>query len=151
MTNSTINGDAIFNDSSRTIDFFSTITGTATFNDASSLGTFSSTVGTAIFNDSSAHFSVMTGNAVFNDSSTHNGEITGNVDVYYPSANPIGGIVFGTVTYHNYPDTTPPVQSAITVTPGITTATVTLTTNEITTATISYGPTSSYGTTATIS
>lgn len=48
-------------------------------------------------------------------------------------------------------DTTPPVQSALTVTPDKTTATITLTTNEPATATINYGLTSSYGSSATIS
>jgi hypothetical protein len=47
-------------------------------------------------------------------------------------------------------DTTAPVQSAIVVTPSKTTSTVVLTTNEAATSSISYGPTSSYGTTETI-
>lgn len=148
MTNSTINGDAIFNDSSRTIEFFSTITGTATFNDTSSLGTFSSTVGTAIFNDSSTNFSNMTGNAIFNDSSAHYGQIQGNADVYYPSTNPIGGSVSGTVTYHGY-DTTAPVLSqvtAVTTPTNDTTPAYTFTTNEA--GTITYGGSCSSATTS---
>lgn len=48
-------------------------------------------------------------------------------------------------------DTVAPVQSSLVVAPSITTATVALTTNEAATSAVSYGPTSSYGTTVTIS
>ena len=39
---------------------------------------------------------------IFEDSSYNDGTINGDVDVYYPSENPIGGIVTGFITYYGY-------------------------------------------------
>jgi len=54
----------------------------------------------ANFYDDSYNNGTVNGNATFRENSVNNGQVTGNADVYYPSPNPIGGNVDGTVTYH---------------------------------------------------
>lgn len=109
-------------------------------------------VGGATFNDTSYNNNDITGNVIFTENSYNaalNGEIIGNADVYYPSANPIGGTVTGTVTYHNYPESIAPVLSQTTAVPSSTNDTTpayTFTTNEA--GAITYGGSCSSATTS---
>jgi hypothetical protein len=64
--------------------------------------------------------------------------------VLYGSAPDIGAF-----EYESGADTTPPVISSVSVTPGTTTATVTWTTDEASSSLVDYGPTTGYGSTQT--
>jgi hypothetical protein len=59
--------------------------------------------GNAIFNATTSNTGTVDGNVIFNASSTNSGTIMHNVDVYYPVTRPIGGTIYGLITYHNYP------------------------------------------------
>jgi hypothetical protein len=59
--------------------------------------------GNAIFNATTSNKGTVDGNVIFNSSSTNLGIIMHNVDVYSPVARPLGGTVYGLMTYHGYP------------------------------------------------
>lgn len=96
-----VTGNAIFNNSSENN---STIGGDATFNDSSVNGSGIVT-GNATFNDSAYnyYYATVTGNATFNNNSLNYGTVSGNASVYYPVTRPLGGTVAGTITYFGYP------------------------------------------------
>lgn len=100
LNGSTLTGNALFEDNSQ---MYGTIAGNAEFlSNSESDGIIE---GNAIFNDSSNDGTVQ-GNAEFRGADADNGgTIEGNVDLYYPVELPFdGGDVYGTITYHGYPD-----------------------------------------------
>ena len=98
--NATTTAGASFHNSS---NYGGTLGGNAYFYDSSQLG-MAILNGNGFFYNSSSNSGTIYGNASFYNSSTNNTGIYGNVSVYYPSADPIGGTVSGTVTYY-FPST----------------------------------------------
>ncbi len=99
LDGATITGDALFEEDSYMLG---TITGDAEFlSESQAHGIIG---GNAIFNDSGNDGTVV-GNAEFRGvEAYHEGVVEGNVDVYYPVELPLDGSVYGTITYHGYPD-----------------------------------------------
>lgn len=98
-----INGDVTF---TATTANYGTIDGSATFNgDYGNAGLIN---GTAVFHDATSNPGEVVGHATFYEN-THNGgffgfspNVAGDADVYFPSNNPIDGVVTGNVSYHGY-------------------------------------------------
>ena len=79
---------------------YGTINGNVTFNGY--YGNAGLIYGDTVFNDVTTNPGIVFGHAAFHDYSQNGGIVHGNVDVYYPSANPVGGTVDGYIRYRGY-------------------------------------------------
>jgi hypothetical protein len=71
----------------------------ATINSASIGSSVSITASSITLNGTSQNAGILVGVTTLNNTASNTGTITGNATIYYPSANPIGGVVSGTETY----------------------------------------------------